>query len=482
MAAVANLVDITGINDIISKLCEINGDVEYGIAAGVDPSLPESSKLVVPAVDAVAEVKDKWAQIVGQSAIGICFAKGWTDENVQKIVLSSALAMYKSGMIGVGSDVITVKELVDLSKVQIIPDTAKDKVVKVWTEAIKPENISIGALCFTATKVGMFAMNHHVGSNGLQGFPRKVVTSVVLSDSSPTEESINKYKDPLHMLGHWASTCRVFRHLGFGSVSPEKIVSTVAEPEEGQKIRLTATRDVTMRACRESVPAGASTFGLAIAILKRLFRHPMVVFCPGIAEMALLAEKLSALQADPLKAHVGSRYFTGVATDTSFNDEATSTLGRLGSFICTTSPNSSLAKSPHLSQNRFKEFEDYDPNWHNLLNQFRTASVLAPDTASKILGSLTGSLTVGNAPTISPQSLQILGVTQNSFGEKYRIAFEATKIAPAAAPQVAQIQAVNTAAQAQQVVQAQPTSTATTTSTATVSTTSGITNLNQSGN
>jgi hypothetical protein len=413
-------------NTVVQNLSRVNGRTQIGIAAGVDPELPEYERLIVPALDAEESVKDDWARIVIHSALGVAQAAKIADEKVVVLMVSAAVALYKSGMIGKTSDIRTIKSASDRKILPSLDVSRSDFFQKVAREAVKENRLQEGALGAFSTKVNYFATNHHVGTAELQGFPRKVVSTVYLADKGAAEEVIQRYYKPLHIIGHWGCTARILTHLGFKEIRRPLLEPVVAEPAQNQKLQISATRDVTMRVCNQSVPAGASKFGLCIAIIRRLFRHPMVVFVPGIANIATVAAMQGELAKQPLAAHVGSHFLIGRQAATQFNDAAEQVIGRLGTFICLTSPRSSIAKSPHLADEKYREYEDFDPNWHALLVQYKTASVIAPEAAKGVLAQLTGGLAAGDAPVLNAEALQVIGVSQEDLRAKFQIAHQAS--------------------------------------------------------
>lgn len=97
---------------------------------------------------------------------------------------------------------------------------------------------------------------------------------------------------------------------------------------------------------------------------RRMLASPCAAYCPGISLMGRINEMFSRVRASPATHHIGARYLCNQVQTGYDDNEFTGYLGRVGAFIRNMQPDSTLAKSPHMSKESVSNCGDYSSEWN----------------------------------------------------------------------------------------------------------------------
>ncbi|CAH0395178.1 unnamed protein product [Bemisia tabaci] len=126
--------------------------------------------------------------------------------------------------------------------------------------------------------------------------------------------------------------------------------------------------------------------GVASEAASRIMKSALIAACPSPRDFLAIPPAIAAIKANRAGHHVGAAYLTGLPRVNYNDSEADSYLGRLGTFIIKMSPKSTLARSPHLSEDRVQSYSDFSTDFENDLNSFKLQSAMAARTALQSLG------------------------------------------------------------------------------------------------
>lgn len=145
-----------------------------------------------------------------------------------------------------------------------------------------------------------------------------------------------------------------------------------------REARFSVSEDVKLRA--RSAPAGTHRHVVAKAALKLLMRHPLRLVVPDLASFVKVAR--ANIQTSPASLHIGVKYLTG--KDRVFDDaEADMALGWLGTFVTKCYGKSTLAKSPHMAESKWKN-PDYSTQFDDISVGYVAAGVSGVGTDKSI--------------------------------------------------------------------------------------------------
>ncbi|APG78076.1 hypothetical protein [Wuhan insect virus 15] len=334
----------------------VNGNLEVGLAVGLDSGLPESEHLPILREKSLTEALQN---VVNWLATQFP-ASSLTEFRLQ---YAGAYAIMASGLLctrNSGGNDVPDGDWAYTSTATAPPANAsqaiKDAVVNPLS-SVEVADVLIGIL---STKVNWWQTNHHTGQGKIQGYAAKVLTAKWPNQSQATMTTL------FHRMGHWTSTIAVLRLAGIGSL---KATTTVFTPS----ITPILSSDVKLRF--DSAPAGTHKTAVAKAGAARLVRSAAAVFCPGISEFGVLVGKMRAVMADPARHHIGAAYLTGERGADFADSEAEAFLGRIGSFLRTFAPKSTLCQSPHLEAGRVSSYQDYDADFDNSCKNMKTQQI-----------------------------------------------------------------------------------------------------------
>lgn len=210
----------------------VNGAVECGIAAGIDPSLADSRKLVV------FVLKDQGVAICKAATLRQAWASHCLGaDEVKKTLIVNAIAVgIDTGIFsGADGDVILMLATNDLTEVAQYDDEIAKR--------ITVENMRTALTVVSSTKINWWMMNHHVGQEDFSGYAHKVCKMYYPKYTGG--------KELFHQLGHWASTLRVLRSM---LPTTEADMLRVVQPIFNPTANIVLADDAGLR--MDSFPAG----------------------------------------------------------------------------------------------------------------------------------------------------------------------------------------------------------------------------------
>lgn len=329
----------------------INGVIEAGIAAGVDPELTDNDKLHIPAghfgARAASMMSAYWA-----------YNRFSSEPRWRKEYAICAATAVLLGFAGHGDgDNITVPNMTP------VPDEVKHEL------AFTQKDLSRCLTVMLGTKINWWLMNHHTGQGVVVGYAKKVgMVSYELKEEEIQDSGYTKFA---HTVGHWCSTKFVLRELGIQHI--------VAYDRPAAAIQFKATEDLKLRLT--SPPAGTHKHTVAVAAVKRLILHCVRGYCTVLPEMPGIISNFNRMMRAPARHHIGAKYLTGQDRIDIDDNLASGVLGRLGTFVKYFASASTLAASPHFSKGVGRDrvwkdvnYEDFDPNFDELCKALRSKS------------------------------------------------------------------------------------------------------------
>lgn len=358
-----------------------NGMAEVGIAAGADAGLPDNRRL---SVGTAVELPNARYSHLCASASEIARAMVGARPELRDLIIACAQASAVWGLLSPDDGDI-------IQQVHPAPDAASIGQINGITDEMRLRALTL----IVSTKVSWWQTNHHTGGSHQRaaGYIAKVLNTT-FRQLSPGEPSIDQDVVAVaHMVGHWASTRLVIKKLFIGCPvpypSPAEIdlmdaidtdyddfvtnaahAGTAVAPTAtcaglgGQAIR--CANDAQLRAM--GAPAGSARTSVVVAACRMLFSHPLVLFCPDLVALVNFYQHAEARMRDKRRCHIGSLYLTGLPK--LFDDNlADAHIGVVGTFVRRVMPKSTLAKSPHFSDDRVFNALDYAVSWDQLCYQ-----------------------------------------------------------------------------------------------------------------
>lgn len=352
-------------------LPSINGTIEAGLAVGTDPSLAENLKLPI-LTNGTAESASKevahWAYEKFKNL----------PEHVLRTYINAAVICVQGGLCRkVGTtpdgDWVSITATVCGSYT-----TTAEEGLRI-SQMITNENVQKALTIIVATKANWWLTNHHTGQGDVVGYTKKVLNAqfgMQLSGDIVTMA---------HTIGHWASTINIMNLTGLPHIR------NVAPPVPTAAVAITLSEDAKMRF--GSMPAGTHRLVVAYESAKRLSRSPVIKLCPNAHNFASIVPKRTEVLASLAKYHIGASYLTGEPRVTYSDSDNDAYLGRLGTYIRKMFSKSTLAQSPHLAQSKVESYEDYSPEWDQILTQFRIAAAQNQAQAAVVINEASATLT-----------------------------------------------------------------------------------------
>lgn len=319
-----------------------NGDLIIGIGAGIDAALADVDKLRVPS-----------GSIVVNSAVdfSVSFFEKNLEPVIEEIVTSSIAAIYAYGVLELtGSDITVVN--------------ANEPGLHMREITIDKVRIQKAMTLICATKLNFFCQNHHTGQGALTGLPLKVFNSLynINAEIAITPEITSV----IHKVGHWASTRIILRKLGIPDISNVRGVPGLINLEFGPDFKIRNTM----------MPAGTGSLALCFAILKKMKSTKLIYAVEDPTMISRVSEAYWRVFDHRAKYHLSALYLTGQERLAHDDNEFTSILGFLGSFIVNLYPSSSICKSPRIKRGInyvYKDYEGYSESFESLCNSVKKA-------------------------------------------------------------------------------------------------------------
>lgn len=334
-------------------LPSLNGDIEAGITIGVDAKLSDADKLpiLVTAGNAssVANVK--------QHAVTWAYRRV-TEVNARKLFINGI-----AGLIDVGL-ICTLDQHPDgdwRKEVSALVPTQDE--ANAIQGIVSDLELKRAVTVVIATKANFWLQNHHTGQGAVTGYVKKVLD--LFYPGAMTDQLINV----AHSLGHFASTLRVLHMAEIPNI--RNSVTFVSS----ENVRLKLSNDAKLRF--SSMPTGTHRLAISFEAAKRLVRSVYIKYCPNADDFLSIPPIRNDVIARPAYYHIGASYLTGSARADYNDTDCNSYLGRLGTFINTLYKNSTLAKSPHITQAKVESYDDYDADWRAILGRIQAAQATA---------------------------------------------------------------------------------------------------------
>ncbi|XP_011701117.1 PREDICTED: uncharacterized protein LOC105457888 isoform X2 [Wasmannia auropunctata] len=310
--------EITDWNYII--LPSINSKIEAEIILQIDASLPDDQKLpILYQAGAAAQHK-----LIKQNALVWAYNR-FADENARKLFVNGVAGILDLGLVRKAGDVSDG----DWRATNVTESFTAD-IIKNIASLVTVNEMKKGLTIAVATKVNYWLINHHIGQGTVAGYVKKVM-DIFFDGMQVSDQMITA----VHSLGHFTSTLGVLSAVGMKNIRNSVAITHV----EGALVSLA---DIKLRF--ESLPAGT-----------------------GVDDFKNLPKIRKNILENPARYHIEASYLTGAARADYQDIDNEKYLGRLGTFILTLHKNSTLAKSPYMSQSRVQNYLDYDANFKQLL-------------------------------------------------------------------------------------------------------------------
>ncbi|XP_011701116.1 PREDICTED: uncharacterized protein LOC105457888 isoform X1 [Wasmannia auropunctata] len=333
--------EITDWNYII--LPSINSKIEAEIILQIDASLPDDQKLpILYQAGAAAQHK-----LIKQNALVWAYNR-FADENARKLFVNGVAGILDLGLVRKAGDVSDG----DWRATNVTESFTAD-IIKNIASLVTVNEMKKGLTIAVATKVNYWLINHHIGQGTVAGYVKKVM-DIFFDGMQVSDQMITA----VHSLGHFTSTLGVLSAVGMKNIRNSVAITHV----EGALVSLA---DIKLRF--ESLPAGTGRLKIAYESAKRLMRSFYAQYCPGVDDFKNLPKIRKNILENPARYHIEASYLTGAARADYQDIDNEKYLGRLGTFILTLHKNSTLAKSPYMSQSRVQNYLDYDANFKQLL-------------------------------------------------------------------------------------------------------------------
>jgi len=349
----------------------MNGQYEVGIAAGADASIPAEDRLKIRVA----------AGRKGAAMIAACHAyRRWNagaDATMIGLLVNAAAVIVEANILAVRTDAGVAINDGDW-------DAITDADLALITQAdanatgalLSVQGMSNALSLIMATKINFWQTNHHTGQGAMSGYALKVFRHLY------TEAVCNMQIGTrvLYRIGHWASTLKSLHALGFPEI---RVIPDLWDDKIVVHIR--SAMDATQRIT--SPPSGTAKTHLAYAGSKKLLGSMLIAYCPGAHEFADLPAQVARIKLHPTRYHTGAPYLTGNAHNRHGEEVATNALGRIGTYLRVTQPNGTLARSPHLTEEKVQSYPDYTESWNAVCTRFMMALIKPGDAIRFNIGS-----------------------------------------------------------------------------------------------
>jgi hypothetical protein len=352
---------------------DTNGILEVGIAAGVDPSIADESKVPV---------------IAGRTGARATYAAIWAH---QKFSNNRVLAPYytAAAYMVVRAGFVSRNDG-DSRYVPTPPIVDPTPEIKAsLNSSCSMANCKAVTGAIIATKVNWWLQNHHTGQGKMVGYAAKYAANSFAEYDNYQDE----FREFMHTIGHWASTKQVLNLLGIRGIQDPRA-------DHGD-VDVAVSEDVTIRI--STSPAGTHKHAVALAGIRRLLNHPVGQFVNIGTDAIVIARACARIKRNPASYHIGAKYLTG-GNRADFNDaDAGIVLGRVGTFLSAFFGKTSLASSPHIKKGEttvYKEYEDFSADFERICAAYKDMMSKADAVMAKKMESLT---TAGGIASFSPK-------------------------------------------------------------------------------
>lgn len=330
------------------SLPDINGTMEAGLAVGTDPRLTEDDRLPILSAGRIEEAAQhamNWALLRWRTA----------DHQARDLYIAGAAAAIFCKLVRrVGNNPDGDWRVVDTA----VAPAAAD--LTILNQCCTIQSIQRAVTVLVATKANWWLTNHHTGQGDVTGYVRKVL------EAQYGKNMHQAVVTATHTIGHWVSTIYLLQAAGIEGLS------TVSDPILPGGFDFQLASDSALRF--GSFPAGTHRAVIAYEGAKRLARSPLVKHCPNAANLSEIPPVIAMIRAAPASYHIGASYLTG-RPRANYQDTAMEAfLGRVGTFIRQIFGRSTLAAYPHLEVHKVESYEDFDPDWQQLLQTYRLQS------------------------------------------------------------------------------------------------------------
>ena len=168
----------------------------------------------------------------------------------------------------------------------------------------------------------------------------------------------------MHLIGHWCSTIYVLsraRVQGLRATVP----AWGGEPAHP----IVFSDDARLRF--SSFPAGTHRLAVAFEGAKKLIANRISRFCPDAGDLSNLVAFKALVDAARAQHHVGALSLCNRRATEYSDNQMEQYLGRVGTFIRVFFSTTTLSQSPHLTQLKVGDYEDYSIDWFNACNTFK---------------------------------------------------------------------------------------------------------------
>jgi hypothetical protein len=257
------------------KLPKFDGYLVAGIAAGVDPTLPDSDKLPVHG-ETTLEVYN--------NAIAWALSKNFQDDRTNLLFVSGVAIIVGCGMLRTRNGIPDGDWYESNSAYEISEESGKE-----LSEKINHDTMTIANTIICATKVNFWLMNHHVGQRADRNIAAGYVQEVLLLKfGNPLPPNIVCVAD---MLGKYASTRFILTKAGIPNIleTESRVGSDVYEIMFGDDFKLKF----------RALPAGTDRLAVCHEAARRLSKYPFSHFCPDISDFTVLPQWKTAIMENP---------------------------------------------------------------------------------------------------------------------------------------------------------------------------------------
>jgi hypothetical protein len=321
----------------------VNGGLEFGIAVGVDQSLADAQKLHLLENGPLVDVRE-------QAVLWAFRSTASQPTDIRKLLVNAAVVAVNLQLCRLVGERHDGDWIYAVSEAGATPEEAAT--ISSW---LSMESIIRAGTLMIATKANWWATNHHTGGDGrnAQGYVAKVLA--LQYQNSVSAELVSA----VHTIGHWISTLYVLDTAGVKGL----LKTDPATPDTGNFLMFAADSKLRFSA----LPAGTHRLGLSYEAARRLFMNRFAKVCPNVIDMATIPDSYVSIRANMPAYHIGASYLTGRPRADYSDSRWDFVMGRLGLFINTLYPKSTLAKSPHFDTARVQTYEDYSEEWRQTL-------------------------------------------------------------------------------------------------------------------
>lgn len=225
-----------------------------------------------------------------------------------------------------------------------------------------------------STKAQWWAMNHHTDQSYVDttGFVKKISKPKYEADS---DQSLVRMA---HTLGHWCSTRYILTKAGVKGILP-------TQPIADWNFRAwKISKDAENRF--KTFPAGTHRLQLVKAGLLRMLISPLARLCPNLHDFKAVGTFTAPVELNPADYHMGAYYLTRKERAKYEDSICDGWLGRVGTYLRSQAPKSSLTASPHFEVMRIQSYDDYSKEFEDLLSAYKSTQIEHQREAVRNLG------------------------------------------------------------------------------------------------